>query len=274
MQAAADAGALAGVTYLGNVQFTNNDPACSYGSAAANAACTYALTNGLRLAEIQNVVVDNTNLMVTISAQRMVPALFARVLSYSQFQVNVAATAGLQGLTSANGLIPIGLDVQTPYTYGQNIAIHLGDCGNGCWQGLALPDQSGASSGANVFRNNLAHGCDCIVNVGDTAVSEPGATSGPTAQGVGQRVSTGLAVDSGGTWDSHTTNDPRATTVALVNWSGCNGKCTTTVLGFAEVWIVNANGGTINAVFIRQVAFGSGGSNGPPAGAYHATLLR
>jgi hypothetical protein len=274
LQSATDAAALAGATYLGNIVFSGNDARCLYSSGAQNASCTYALANGVVLTEIQAITPNANTNSITVTTKRTVPALFAKVLGYTSFQVHASATAALRALGSATGVLPIGLDSSTPYSYGQAITIHELGCGPGCWQGLALQSSTSGSSGATAYKQNLAQGCNCTVNVGDLLSSEPGAKTGPTSQGVAQLVATGNAADPSGTWDKHSIGDVRAAAVPLVNWNGCNGSCTAPVMGFAEVWITGASGSDINAVFIRQLATGTYSSTAVDTGADHALLLQ
>lgn len=274
LQSGTDAAALAGATYFSNVTFTGKNSSCAYSTDAQNAACTYALNNGVLLSELTSVVANTNNQSMTVSATRTVSALFARVVGIQNFTVSATSVAVLQGLASASGLAPIGLDSTTPYTYGQAITLHNGNCGSGCWGGLGLMSSSGKSNGGSVFRQNLGSGCACTVNVGDILSSEPGAKVGPVGQGVSDRVAAGNASDPSGTWSSHTLSDARATVVPVVNWSGCNGNCSVPVIGFAEVWISGSSGADITAVFIRQVEPGTPGSGATNMGAVHAQLTQ
>lgn len=273
LQDAVDAAALAGATYLGNVRFSGTNPSCSYATDAQNAACTFALANQMQSGEIQSIGVSAGGTEMTVTGRRIVPAVFARVLGFTHFTVTATATAGLRVLHSARNLAPIGLDFRTPYLYGQSIVMHAGNCGPGCWGALALPSQSG-TVGGEAFRENLAQGCACTVKVDDSVAGEPGAKVGPVTQAIGERLNAGFSSDPGGTWDKHSSGDIRATTVALVDWDGCAGRCNVVVKGFAEVWITGSSESTINAIFIRQVASGEAGSGAISAGAFHATLLR
>jgi Flp pilus assembly protein TadG len=276
LQNGTDASALAGATYLTTLTFTGGNPACiSYSTNnAQNAACTYALSNGVAFSEIQGITPAADGNSITVSTSRLVPALFMRVFGYSQYTVTATATAGLQTLGSASGVMPIGLDFATPYTYGQAITLHASGCGPGCWQGLALQSLSSGSTGGSAFKQNLAIGCNCTVSLGDALTSEPGAKVGPIGQGISQRTSAGQSIDPAGTWQAHSLDDPRATLVPLVDWAGCNGSCTAVVKGFAEVWITGSSCSDINAVFIRQVQTGTVAPGAIGAGALHAVLLQ
>jgi len=276
LQSGVDAASLAGATYFGNVTFSGADPRCgAYSGNPESAACTFALKNGVALAEIQSINVNNATFTVTVAAQRIVPALFAKLVGKNQFTVNVSATAVLQALSTAKNILPIGLDAQTPYVYGQTFTMHQTGCGPGCWQGLALQSLNYGSTGGNAFQQNLGSGgCNCTVTVGSTVGSEPGAKVGPVTTGVANLIAAGQAADPSGTWTSHTPNDPRAAVVALVNWAGCNGSCDAPVMGFAEVWIVSSSGTNITAIFIQQAEPGSGGGTPTISGAYHAALTQ
>ena len=269
LQSGTDAAALAGATYLSGVTFAGKNGSCVYSTNAQNAACSYALNDGVMLSELTSLVANTNNQSMTVSATRQVSAMFARVVGIQNFTVSATSVAVLYGLASASNVAPIGLDSGTTYTYGQSIVIHSGGCGPGCWQGLAL-----GGNGGSVFRQNLASGCSCTIHVGDMLTSEPGAKVGPIGQGVSERVAAGNASDPSGTWSSHTLNDVRATVLPVVNWNGCNGRCTVPVTGFAEVWISGSSGSDINAVFIRQVLPGTPGSSGTNMGAVHARLTQ
>jgi Flp pilus assembly protein TadG len=273
LQGGTDAAALAGATYFTNVTFSGNNALCLYPTDAQNAACTYALSNGVLLGELTGVVANAGNSSMKVTATRTVSAMFARVVGIQNFTVNATSVAVLQGLSSAYAVAPIGLDSTTPYTYGQAITLHNGNCGSGCWGGLALPS-SVNGGGAAGFRANLASGCTCTVSVGDIVGTEPGAKSGPIGQGVSDRVAAGNASDPSGTWSSHTLSDPRAVVIPVVNWAGCNGNCSVPVTGFAEVWISGSSGADITAVFIRQVEAGTPGTGGTNMGAVHAQLTQ
>jgi Flp pilus assembly protein TadG len=273
LQSGTDAAALAGATYFSGVTFTGNG-LCLYPSAAQNAACTYALNNGVLMTELTSVVANASAESMTVSATRTVSALFAKVVGIQNFTVSATSVAVLQGLSSASGIAPIGLDSTTTFTLGQAITLHNGNCGAGCWDGLALKSADNGNSGGNAFRQNLGSGCACTVNVGDTLSSEPGAKVGPIDQGVSDRVAAGQASDPSGTWSSHTLSDARVTVVPVVNWAGCNGNCSVPVVGFAEIWISGTSGSDITAVFIRQVAAGTPGTGGTNMGAVHAQLTK
>ena len=74
LQSGTDAAALAGATYFNNVSFSGKDPSCTYATDAQNAACTYALSNGVSLSELTGVVANSGNQSMTVSATRTISA--------------------------------------------------------------------------------------------------------------------------------------------------------------------------------------------------------
>src|SRR5579864_4554836 len=102
LQSGCDAAALAGAIYLGNITSVGAAPSCAYPTKAANAACTSALANGIKLAEITAISVDKVNATVTVSAGRTVGAILATVLGISHAAVKVTSTATLRALSSAS----------------------------------------------------------------------------------------------------------------------------------------------------------------------------
>src|SRR3984893_10106472 len=209
LQSGTDAAALAGATYLSGVRFAGKNGSCVYSTNARNAACSYALNDGVLRSELTSLVTNTDNQSMTVSATRQVSAMFARVVGIQNFTVSATSVAVLYGLASASNVIPIGLDSGTTYTYGNSIVMHSGGCGPGCWQGLAVQSLNNGNTGGAAFQQNLGIGCSCTINVGDILTTEPGAKVGPTGAGVSQRVAAGVASDPSGTWSSHTLNDAR-----------------------------------------------------------------
>ena len=259
MQNAADASVLAGAASL------PDSP-----SLAIAAATSYAKSNGMIASEITTPVVAANDLSISITLTRAVPYYFGRVLGLVSSPVITKATANLMNTGSASGALPIGLSIQTTYSYGQSITLHQGGVGPGNWDGLAL----GCTGGA-CFSNNLANGFAGTVSVADTLTSETGIKTGPVSSGIAVRVANGQSVDPGGTWSDHTLTDPRIGIIPVVDWTGCNGRCSVPVKGFAAVWITGANGSDINVVFIGAVAAGAVPSQtGANFGTYQAVLTQ
>jgi len=259
VQSAADSAVLAGAASL------PDSP-----SLALAAATTYAESNGMIASEITSLTVAANDLSISITLTRVVPYYFGRVLGLVSSPVVARATANLFNSGSASGALPIGLSIQTTYSFAQSITLHQGGVGPGNWDGIAL-----GCTGATCFSDNLANGYAGTVSVGDVLASEPGAKSGPTGVGINARVSAGQSADPGGTWSDHTLTDPRVGIVPVVDWTGCGGRCSVPVKGFAAVWIVSATGSDISVVFIGAVAAGAVPSQaGANFGTYRAVLTQ
>ena len=259
VQSAADSAVLAGAASL------PDSP-----SLALAAATTYAESNGMIASEITSLTVAANDLSISITLTRVVPYYFGRVLGVVSSPVVASATANLFNSGSASGALPIGLSIQTTYSFAQSITLHQGGVGPGNWDGIAL-----GCTGATCFSDNLANGYAGTVSVGDVLASEPGAKSGPTGVGINARVSAGQSADPGGTWSDHTLTDPRVGIVPVVDWTGCGGRCSVPVKGFAAVWIVSATGSDISVVFIGAVAAGAVPSQtGANFGTYRAVLTQ
>jgi len=273
LQRASDAAALAGATYLSETTFSGANAACNYATSAQQAACTYALANGVLSGEIQSITVAGDGKSITVVTSRTVSATFARLLGFTQFTVNAQATAGITSTGQTYDVIPIGLDSTTPYTYGQAIVMHNGSCGSGCWGAV---DYAG-SSGGDTLQNQLTNGCSCTVTAGSTYYvgSFTGAKTGKIDTAISQRISNGVTANSSGTWQTHSSTDARVATVGLVTWgSGTGSNQTATVQGFAEVWLTGSNNADVSAIFIRQVVPGASRSGTVDAGAMRTLLLQ
>jgi Putative Flp pilus-assembly TadE/G-like len=265
LQKAADAAVLAGASYL------PQNP-----TQAISTANSYAQMNGVAKGEIASTTVGASNQTISIKLSRDVCYYFGAVLGLTQSPVAVAATAGLLTTGSASGVLPLGIDSRTNYTYGAPISLFQGNSppgtwGPGNWGALAL-----GGSGACNFENNVVNGYDGTVSVGDVLATETGQMTGPVRSSFDTRISAGEAMDPGGTWSSHSLADPRAVTVPIVDFADINGVSQVPVLGFAEVWLAGVdNKLDISAIFLQQVS--PGGEPDPNAtnyGAYKAVLLQ
>jgi Flp pilus assembly protein TadG len=261
LQRAADASALAGAAYLPRDTQT-----------ATSTAMQYAALNGVPSSQVTSVTFGSSNSTITVKVQRTVPYMFARVVGLVSNPVSASATAALVTAGAVTGALPIGLDNNTTYTYGQTLTMHEGQVAPGNWDGLAL-----GCTGAACFRDNLASGYSGTISLGEMIQSEPGATAGPTSQGITTRLQNGVAFSSTGTWNNFTPGDPRAVVVPVVSWNGCLGSCSAQVTTFASVWIDSVSGTDITATFIAYVTPGSSGNVNVSAsdfGTKHAALIQ
>ncbi len=283
LQTAVDAAVLAGAKCLPSGQGCNGT--CGTGSASsctpAQTATYFATTNGVQASDtVTGPTISGGNTTVAMTVARNVPYYFARVVGMDHGTMNVSATAetGPAGSVPVSNLLPIGLQYclpsmtasPCPYAPGttafsfaaqENNGKSAWSTGPGDWSALSLPATGSVSTCAPPAGTCITSdpGFAKIKHIIDNLINDP--STGICAQG--------NAVDPSGTASSHTANDPRAVTVPMVDWTGCNGNCPLNVFAFAELWINcpaidgGPKGSSINATFITQSINGEiGGGTG------------
>jgi Flp pilus assembly protein TadG len=266
IQKAADAAVLAGANYL------PADPA-----SAISTADSWATKNGIASGEIVSTTVAADDLSITMTVKRTVPAYFARIFGTTSTPVQVAATAGVENVSTATGLVPIGVDcpsgiVSQCFGYEQPVTLKNSQIGPGNWGALAL-----GANGGNTYRYNIENGYQGPISIGDWISSETGNLVGPTRQGFNTRWSLYQQVDPNGTVSSHSLNDPLVIEVPLVNWGTPNGKSQVQVTAFAAFWITGVqNSGDVTGEFLHAVAPSSNkpSASAPEGGALVPVLLK
>ena len=98
LQNAADAAALAGVVFL------PGDTA-----SAEQAALAWAVNNDMDPSEIASVTFEEGNTRIRVQLQREVPAMFARVFGFIDFDVSSSAAAQTGSVSGITGLAPFGV---------------------------------------------------------------------------------------------------------------------------------------------------------------------
>jgi len=248
LQKAADAAALAGANYL---------PGDAAG--AVSAANSFASQNGIVAGEINSTTVAADKMSITVQLKRTVPYYFARVVGLSSGLVAARATAGLEGAGAVNGMLPIGIDSRTAYTYGQSISLLTGQYGPGNWGPLAL-----GGTGASNFASNLQYGYSGEISVGQLITTETGQMVGPTRAAFNARLAAGADSYPSGTFANHSITDPRVVTVPMVDYANGGGTSQVPVLGFAELWLAGIDSHeTISTYFIRQVTGSTPSASAP-----------
>lgn len=222
---AAEAAALAGVQHL------PSDPV-----QARTVALDYVGRNGLDAANAEVEITEN-NTRLDVKVHQTIPLFFARVLGFESAPVGGEAAVAVSALRKLQGAVPLGVEKQS-FIYGatyylKNAAGYAGSYkGNfGC---LAL----GGRGGRN-YEENLAHGYDGTLELGQVVETEPGNKSGPTSQGVNAR----LEADPTGTYEDHRPDSPRILKVPVVEWADdLHGRSTATIVGFAAFWLEGVGG--------------------------------
>lgn len=261
LQKAADAAALAGAGYLpGNPQ------------RASATATKYAKLNGMASSEITSVAVGEDDTTMTVSLSRSVPFCFGKILGFTQSPVSVSATAAVEGASAANGVLPVGIDSQTEYSFGQQITLFdaSSSWGPGNWGALAL-----GQGGASTFAQNVTDGYSGTINAGDLITTQTGVMAGPTQTAFDTRITAGEDEFPNDTYNNHSLNDPRAVTVPIVDFAGINGNSQVPVDGFARIWLVGMDQKmAITAIFLQEVVAGGEPGGSANYGGYNVVLIR
>ena len=290
LQKAVDAAALAGATYLqGGVQFTSSSPGCgSAGNSAQEAACTYAANNGLATSG-NSLVINQPGTGLPPGAQTPniqvfaqltgLPYTFGRVLGLTTYSVAAGATATASNPTqSVQGLFPMAVQCNPPCNLNSlnpGSPVQFGDKfpmgASGNWQWL---DSGSGSSGVG---QAITGGMPGTYSIGGPITSETGniGNSDPIISAFSILTSScpTLSGDpcSGSNPDIIPSGDPCLVTVPAVNFGGCTGGCTTTIEGFANVYLEPSSTSTnITACFVQTVTPNStaGASTAPQLGSY------
>ncbi len=266
VQTGADASVLSGVKYL------PDQP-----GAAISTATTYATSfNSIAAAEIVSTTTSYDASLcpapgspppppvpgckLTMTIQRIVPYYFARLVGVNSgtMSVTASATAGVPAASVNYGVVPIGVQVGTPFPYSDGAVAALPFVPNpnpgtkvavGSWSSLAL--------GGIAFMSNLPGGYPAKVSINDLVAPDKSVLQGVASAQLGKQITAGKAVDSTGNYAVHSANDVRAVTVALVDWSAC---CH--IKGFAQLWLDNVSNGNITGHWIANGVNGSPDTTG------------
>jgi Flp pilus assembly protein TadG len=280
-QAAADAAALAAAEYI--------PESTGQASAAASSVSAQNLSDGT-----VNVAYSTTytaNDTVTATAKAASNGVFSKVVNVSVFNATATATATVGSYSGwANNIAPWAIPQQS-LTWGQSVQFKTDKSGQGNFGGTQLPVQEQSctlGTGGNDYRyliNNTEH--SCLVQVGDQLQSKTGDLSGPTNQGLSQRVVSGLNViqnfdpytilkqQPDGTYVLTTYQHPNVIVIPVVDQVN-NGSKPYTVVGFAWFIITNYTQKTVTGMFISSQApanamcpTASDGNAPCPIGAYN-----
>jgi hypothetical protein len=284
VQSAADAAALAGASGIAGGWGTANSYANSEYTKNGNPADTRAVSSSTNL---------TPNDSVTVNASRNVNAGFAGIFGIHSVTVSANARATIESFTQMNGInvMPWGV-LQSSYVPGQPYPIYTKDTANANNGAISLPYVNNANcpvpSGASIYSDEIAGSTQvCPVSVGETVQTKPGNNSGPTAQGLNQRITNWESLNqivqfqADGTATLLDPNSPQLVIIpVLTNQNGQsawpNGtSAPMTVVGFA--WFVitscgdpanpsycgNSDGKEVNGVFVNLDTSATMGTPGP-----------
>lgn len=254
----ADAAALAGVQDLP-----------SNSQLALSNAYSYAAQNGMN-SDVVGVSVSNNNTVITVTAVRKVPLFLARIFKLTSSDVTAEAAASISSISGASGIVPFGI-VKQQFTFGQTYNLKAGAGGgyNGNYRALAL-----GGTGASVYQRNIKNGYSGQLNIGDWIATETGNMSGPTNQGVGDRI----RLDPTTTFITVEKGSPRIVVVPVINSIEVDGRGDVLIVGFAAFFLEGTGGqGTDNYItgkFRQMVVPGDISGEATNYGLYGSTLIK
>jgi Flp pilus assembly protein TadG len=276
VQANADAAALAGASVLPASWNTAQTTATSQFDKNKQTGDSATVTNTTNL---------TSNDSVTVTVTRSAPSFFARLLGKSNITIQASAQAtvkSITGLAPSNQVMPWAV-MQNDYTLGGSYPIYTDNSHNANNGAVSLPYQSGPNcptpNGANPYENEINGTLTpCGITLNQTIDVKSGNNTGPTAQGLNERITTwepfGNIVElvPGSPTPTYTLKEPDSPQLVLIpvvqNLSGGttwpNGSSAQIkVVGFA--WFViescgdpanptycrNSDGGEVNGRFVN-----------------------
>lgn len=226
LAAAVDAAVLAGAQELPDL------------NAAEAKVREYAQLNGIDPAVI-NIGFSEDNRQITVTTSKTVDLYFAKVLGFNTAAVNGRAVARIAPVSKMANLIPLGINEDLlPLSVGTEYMLKGGAQDGNPWRGII--EYPGQGNGGNNFRDLVINGYDGKVKIGDLEGKVPGNKSGPTMQGVDERIN---ACGNGCTWNNYESNCPRVVMVPIYRDLGSQLR----IVGFASVFLERVDGNGDNS---------------------------
>ena len=294
MQKTADAAAVAGANYLAGYVFVGTPASGCSGQpdSATKAACTYAVDNGIAVANL-TLTEPTASTIQVVAHEDTQPYFFAKVLGLNTYAVSATAGAQAGGPigTVTQGLFPVGLQCTNPCSLssldpGQSVSFgakFVGGLAPGNWQWLN--PTGGSGGGDSALSAAIQNGSSALFSIkppNNVIDSEPGnkGNSGPVGTALAARLA---ACDSiadpcsgGGNPNDIPPGDPCLVVVPAVDYHGCTGNCLLTIEGFAMIYLEAATttGTHIDGCFVKAISADSiASSSAPGLGALQVPAL-
>lgn len=227
---------------------------------AVTTARNYALYNNYVPAHSGDPDITVADGKITVSCSKNISLAFARLFGFHSRTVTATATARVQALTSFKGALPLTVDDVTLENLRPHEEFRLKtdypSIGSGNFGALSLgtdDDYDAKDPGASSYRQNLKKGSPQTIRVGDELLTKPGNMTGPTGQGLKDRID-GCACTVT-TYINHA-DCPRVVLIPVyhdVPYSDLNGRTVIRVAGFASVFITRVNGSNVYARVLDKV---------------------
>lgn len=205
---------------------------------------------------------------ITIAAAKRVNHFFAPVIGIKSSTVNANTKAVIGPAEAVTGIRPIAVEY-FEYTYGDVVTLKegAGDSYHGNYGAVDL-----GGTGASVFENNVLHGYNGKISVGDLLYTETGDMAG-ACNDIKNYLSSDIS-----TFVNFERNSIRLWTLPLVDSLDVDGKKPSNVIGFGEFYVedIDKNGGKLEITgrFLKFVGNSEINNNLLDTGVYGAKLSR
>lgn len=248
LQAAVDAGALAGAQTL------------AQGNSATTAQATAKTVAAENVSNAQFNPILSGNKM-TVTANEKAPTYFAQLFGVHNWNISTTATAAYSPIVSAKGIMPFGVTATAVQDAEQNpsteVSLTASNQSAGNWGYLSI-----GGNGANTLASNIQNGSPGTFKVGDSITTKPGKNTGPVASAIQSRIDADSGVAACSSYSTATESCNRVVTVPVMDGFS-NGRSSVTVEGVAEFYLEPYNGG-IWGYFIKALGNGDINLNSPP----------
>jgi hypothetical protein len=206
-----------------------------------------------------------------ITLEKNVPLHFMKLFKMNSVTINASASAVITPLTIAAGAVPLGIDKNTPLEYLKEYKLKV-DAGDSTYGNFGVLALSGV--GANLYEQDLMHGYESELEIGDIIPTQTGNVDGKTRNGVNYRVnSSPYTVD-----DYSHRDDPRVILILIYEpyEISTNQLKSVRICGFAYFYLkapMSPQDSSITGYFIQRVGVGTGDVNGQDNGAYAIRLV-
>jgi hypothetical protein len=122
---------------------------------------------------------------VRIKLQRIVPLTFSKLIGISTVPVDAISTARIQQIGRARGAAPVGIDEAHQLEFGTvyKLKVDQTEVSSGNFGILAL-----GGPGAQTYEENLLHGYDKELKIGDIIDTQTGNIAGKTRSSINERI--------------------------------------------------------------------------------------
>ncbi|MFS1511941.1 Tad domain-containing protein [Chengkuizengella sp. SCS-71B] len=134
---------------------------------------------------------------VTVLLSEKVPLFFLKIFGLTNIDVPVRAKAEIKSIGSATGVAPLGIDESVGLNYFETYTLKVGPNGQSGGNGNGDENNFGSGffgaldlgrHGASNYENNLRHGYNGVIKIGDIIETKTGNMAQPTIRPIQERI--------------------------------------------------------------------------------------